>query len=161
MQTAQDGNDDLRARIRELEQQLEAVSELKDRDEVAAVLVDEDEQAQFEALAEAVEDALRPLPAVVVDAIHADFADLGFDYDWEDPRIAGALRKRLLTTWEESDGTHVSLARNDLGVEKALEALNEIDYWSPSAAFVAAFEAERNLRYDLRDERVWDVLDWR
>ena len=146
-----------------LRRDLEAVSKLKDADEVAAARLPDDEYERFDALVADVAAALKPLSGIVVDAVWADRFSSGLPRpEWADRSRAeeadDAINDGFLC--EDDDGSlHPDTSAGAITrAQERVERLQTFLTEECSEEFFNWFKKEYDFDPDLRKKRVWDQL---
>lgn len=150
------------ATIRLLNQQVAELKELKDREQVAAVMASySDEDDQFDALVEAVCTEFTKLPSIVVEAFFYEergesfIIKTGFDRDDDRIDAARSAEQNGFITYRDSE---VSLNENDRKVIRARNALIDLKEFlngGASSEFLERFDEEYEFPPDLSNRRFW------
>lgn len=139
-----DDNQRAHAEITTLKEQNEALVELKDREEVAAVLSNPGtEPEEFERMADLAQEALSGLSGIVQNAIYKDFRGEGFvPDDWNDAE--SDIENGYLDVSE--NGRHVTLNPSRRDVTRAVGAVRDLYRWLRTAS--GDFESWYGQKYD-------------
>jgi hypothetical protein len=158
--------DDMEGQIADLEEQLEAVSALKDPVAVARVTLPTDHQARFDALVARADVALRRLrPVVVGEAVRLDV--LGTEMKWPDGYEDDSTRRDVQKAFD--DGLLLEWISEDTVVpdydfknaEEARGALQDLVTFLDKHAEPELFEVFREdhgMPLDLNKRQVWELL---
>lgn len=163
LEGAQDALNEVEEENSRLRRDLDAVSKLKNADQVAVARLPEDEHRRFEALVADVAAALKPLNRIIVDALWADRFGSGLPRpEWDERSRAqdadDAINDGFLYQDDDEmlrpDESSGAVARAQKGVERLQTFLTE----ECSEEFFLWFKEEYDFEPDLRKKRVWDQL---
>jgi TIR domain len=157
---------DSEARRRTLETQVIELADAKSADDVAEILLPEDESERFAALCKAASGAARKVDRIVIEALwYAKFSDEGgmpwpstFDDRDRDERAHAASRDRTLVE-NASDLLVPNYDMADIAdAYEAIDALRQFLDDEISEAFENWFRDEFRMPPDLRSQRLFDQL---
>ncbi len=157
--------DDMEQQIVELERQLLAVSDLKDRSAVAQATLPKGNQERFEALVAASRKALSKVSAIVKEAIRCDVSgrQMRWPNGFDDPQAHSEV-ERALDDGELLEGSYDDTLVPDYEIRAASEARDAI---LKLIAFIETeaepqlhevFEEEHGVPLDLRRRQAWEGL---
>ncbi|MET7879834.1 toll/interleukin-1 receptor domain-containing protein [Micromonospora profundi] len=149
-------------KIASLEYKIEQLAAAKDRESVAAILVDEDEKKEFEKRRRAAARLIKTLPSHVQESAFLQYVDGAFpgfkkfDDDWNDAMNSARLEGYVS---EVSEGEFV-LNEDHVDVEEALVATNSLGSFLDGASedFKKWFRGEYRISPDLTKRKVWQDL---
>jgi hypothetical protein len=159
LQAEQQRGERLQAEGAELRDKLARMAEAKDSAEAAAILVGDDEQAEFDRLVEAARVALEALPWIVREVVYYDHAGLEFVPEQEVMEdVNRAIVNRYLQPLDPSEGREAVLNHRDREVARAVAAIENLATFQPSPEMAQAFEVEHDFALDFKNRRVWSRL---
>jgi hypothetical protein len=150
--------EELATEVDGLKRDLKKMAAAKTVQEVTEILVGDDEQAKFDALVDALRDALRRLPAPVTAVLQADLFSIEPNLDFGESAVRRALADGLLERGELSDEVQVWVNSNHRDVRRAESALEDLKRFEPSEALADSFEAVTGHRLDIWTHAVWKEL---
>lgn len=157
--------DGMEKRIADLEQQLVAVSALKEPVQVAKVTLPADHEERFDALVARASKALRKVQPIVREAIRCDF--LGNAMGWPDAfedQWEQREAQRAYDDGELLDGSAEGTLLPDYEftnaheAERALEDLRQFLDHDAEPELLEIFQEEHRMPLDLRKRQVWNLL---
>ncbi|WP_147252410.1 toll/interleukin-1 receptor domain-containing protein [Blastococcus sp. TF02A-30] len=157
--------DDMERQIAELEQQLSAVSSLKDPVDVARAILPTDHRNRFDALVAQAYKALQRLRPIVREAVRWDV--LGSEMPWPDAFEDQGTHRDAKKAYDDGEllgGSADDTLVPDYGFAKvsaARDALQELMTFLRKAAepeLFEVFQAEYGMPLDLKKRQVWDTL---
>lgn len=138
--------------------QMEAVSALKDRADVAHILVAGDESAEFERLLEDAKKKIRRLPRVVREALFHHYSGTAYSPDGMDRSAWDDIQKEVEAKFlREPEGRVVQVNLSDKAVGRAVEAVVALDsfFRRATAPFHTWFEGDADYDADVTSSRFW------
>lgn len=149
---------DAEGEVVQVQAQLEAVSALKDRAEVAKILVGGDESAEYEHLLEDAKTKVRRLPRVVREALYHHYSGTAYSPDAMDRSAWDDIQREVEAKYlREPDGRVVHVNLDDKMVGRAVEAVDALSsfFRRATAPFHTWFEGEADYEPDVTSSRFW------
>jgi hypothetical protein len=148
---------------RELEEQVEQLSQAKSAEEVRSILLPKKESARFEACVEELTGHLAKVPKIVGDALWYELAEGSMPWPnrFEEPDRADAAIDAIRQGSLRESSDEVLMPNHDYRpVQRASKAVDELQDFllTSSSDFANWFHEEYDLPPDLRTRHVWDQI---